>query len=546
VTDDKWLRVTSWAPLVGRWQIADDGAATYLSKQPNEREYGSALSGVRFSGGIIRASFRQQKGLVDGRIILGAKSDSNEYFAVGLGGYGKAYTLTHFAGPTVGWREIVGVGNNESLSLDHQYRIEIRLTDTRICLFVDDVGVIDHLLPSPIPYGQIGLFAWGDSPQSKFFDVVVERIPSDIEHVVVLVHGIRTHAEWQSALRIEFASVGIVVTPTNYGYFDVVRFLLPLGWLRNRAIVRMRELVDAIRRDYPKAKISFLAHSFGTYVVAHLLQRQRQLNAHRIIFCGSVVPYNFPLEEIGSQFTGQLLNEVSARDPWPVIAKNLTFGYGAVGTQGFNNPRVYDRWHKAFGHSQYLTTLFCKTYWIPFFNSGEIVESPYTRETARWWCRFLRSLTNKYVLGLFVLIAIFALPYIWISNETPAANQLECLEIATSTRGEWRNRYLLSDRDGAYYSIVRSQNVRPFIGFINSILWNLEVYKLRKQFPTVDFDSMHTSNATGGNQREAAVIARGLPDLHDACKVTRAANSCGIGGAYAYQLGLGPINCTGN
>ena len=37
-----------------------------VSRQADEREYGTALSNIRFSGGAIRVSFRQQGGLVDG------------------------------------------------------------------------------------------------------------------------------------------------------------------------------------------------------------------------------------------------------------------------------------------------------------------------------------------------------------------------------------------------------------------------------------------------------------------------------------------------
>jgi pimeloyl-ACP methyl ester carboxylesterase len=545
MTDDSKVRdIRSWAILVGQWTIADDGSAKYLGKQAGEHEYGTVLSNVRFSGGTIRASFRQETGLVDGRILLGAKSESEEYFAIGLGGYGNAYTFTHFLGPAIGWKRLVGVGFNGSLDPNHEYQLNVRLDDSRIALYVDDVCVIDHPLAVPIPYGQIGLLAWGDGPPRKFSNVEVERIPSDIEHVVVLVHGIRTHAEWQAGLRREFAKKGIVVAPTNYGYFDLFRFLAPVPWLRNRAVARMRDLVQAIQRDYPKAQISFLAHSFGTYVVSRLLQQQRQLKAHRIVFCGSVVPYDFPIEEIREQFAGQLLNEVSARDPWPVTAKNITFGYGAVGTQGFNNPRVYDRWHQGFGHSQYLTTLFCEAYWIPFFENGQIVETPYKRETAPLWCRFLRIPTNKFVFVPFLLLAILAFPYIYVRDETPAANQRGCLDIATSTSKEWREKYLLADRQGTYYVIVKSEDPKPLLWFMNSLLWRLDAYKLRKQYPTVDFDSMHTSSRSGDNQREAIVLARGLSNASDACRVRAMANACGISqNAYPYRLGFGLVDC---
>jgi hypothetical protein len=45
--------------------------------------------------------------------------------------------------------------------------------------------------------------------------------------VVILIHGIRTRALWQDELRKSLQKDGFVVQPTNYGYWDVVRFLLP-------------------------------------------------------------------------------------------------------------------------------------------------------------------------------------------------------------------------------------------------------------------------------------------------------------------------------
>jgi hypothetical protein len=47
--------VTSWATLVGRWNLGDEGSATYLGRQADEREYGTVLSNIRISGGTIRA-----------------------------------------------------------------------------------------------------------------------------------------------------------------------------------------------------------------------------------------------------------------------------------------------------------------------------------------------------------------------------------------------------------------------------------------------------------------------------------------------------------
>ena len=46
-------------------------------------------------------------------------------------------------------------------------------------------------------------------------------------HVVILIHGIRTRALWQNAIGKALERQGFIVQPTNYGYFDLARFLVP-------------------------------------------------------------------------------------------------------------------------------------------------------------------------------------------------------------------------------------------------------------------------------------------------------------------------------
>jgi hypothetical protein len=365
--------ITQWASMVGHWETDRSGTAKYLGPQADQRPFGICISNVRFAEGEVRIAVCGTDGEVDGRVLLGYQSLESEYFVIGIGGYGDAYTITHFH-PISGWTRIRGVGRKENLTIGKEYQVAVRVDGQRISLEIDGVGVIDHTLERSIPYGKIGLFAWGAAGGIKFSGASISRRPSDIEQVVILVHGIRTHAEWQKLLHKEFSRVGIVVASTNYGYFDLVRFLLPVPTFRRKAIDQLWEMVRTVRRDYPRAKLSFLAHSFGTYLVAHLLKREFDFKADRIVFCGGIVPYNFPFNQISERFTAPIVNEVSARDPWPVIAQNITFGYGAVGTRGFNRPQIRDRWHRGFGHSKYLTQTFCEAFWVPFFDKGKVVE----------------------------------------------------------------------------------------------------------------------------------------------------------------------------
>lgn len=193
------------------------------------------------------------------------------------------------------------------------------------------------------------------------------------------------------------------VEPANYGRFGTIRFLLGMS---RSSLNRLWRTVQETQALYPGAKISFLAHSFGTYLVARLLIREPTLKVHRIAFCGSVLDDDFPFERISSQFTTPIFNETSARDFWPVLAYSATFGYGTAGTYGFKKPRVRDRWHRGFGHSQYLTKDFCNKYWVPFFKNGEKVESNLDDETPPLLIRFIEIVHLKFLVPLIIIIAL--------------------------------------------------------------------------------------------------------------------------------------------
>lgn len=201
---------------------------------------------------------------------------------------------------------------------------------------------------------------------------------------VILVHGIRTRADWYSEVRRELLSNGFTVHMTNYGRFDVIRFLVPVGYFRRQVIRKVgRQIRAAIQEGQTGEEHSIIAHSFGTYVIASILQSEFDLRFGRIIFAGSVVRYDFPFEQLHIRFNGHILNEACARDPWPAIAESVTFGYGSAGTFGFKRPYVTDRWHGG-GHSDVVNARHCGQHWVPFLKSGEVAETSVSSRASLW------------------------------------------------------------------------------------------------------------------------------------------------------------------
>ncbi len=449
-------QIEQWAGIVGFWRL-EDNLATYAGPERPEWPYGICVSGIRFSDGEARATIRQSNpnGTVDGRILLGYHSQETDYYIVGLGGYGRAYSLSHWH-PITGWRPLATSGAEQNLVAQQSYNILVRVRGQQVVLEVDGVRVLEHALSAPLPNGQIGLFLWNSQPGVVFSDVVVRptqtrrelvaastlpitsnelgrRSPAD--HLVVLVHGINTRALWMGEVRPTLERAGFYVAPTSYGRYGVLQFLLPFGLLRNGAIDRVVSDIKTARRSFqrqygvePKS-MSTISHSFGTYVVSRIIAQNPEFHWDRIIFCGSVVREDFPFDQVLDRFNPPLLNEIGTRDYLPALAESAGWGHGSVGSTGFNRPPVETRWHSGLKHSDFLTEGFCTKFWVPFLQ-GQKAEQGSRPTALPLWIRAITWLPLRWpilaVLSAAVLLLVF---WIWRPQpEIPLAPPLSSLE----------------------------------------------------------------------------------------------------------------------
>jgi hypothetical protein len=230
------------------------------------------------------------------------------------------------------------------------------------------------------------------------------------DHAILLVHGIRTQAEWQQrVVRVLEQDPAIRVIPTRYGFFDLLSFLLPVPWLRRKAADRIARLIR-VERDSPLTRdISVVAHSFGTWIISHVLISEPDIKFHRLILCGSVIPdtfewahYRHRIGSVSDQW--RVINDCGSKDVWPVLAQSVTWGYGSSGRFGFGHPNVKDRFHSA-GHSDFFTDDFVRTYWRPYLSDGTVVDGLPDRPKAPWMLSVLTVAKLRYLIIL-ALIAI--------------------------------------------------------------------------------------------------------------------------------------------
>jgi pimeloyl-ACP methyl ester carboxylesterase len=110
--------------------------------------------------------------------------------------------------------------------------------------------------------------------------------------VVVTIHGIRTHGQWQKRITPYLASHGLVPYHIDYGWFRLLKFFIP--WTRERQIrairKELRQLVDKVR----VRRLSVVAHSFGTLIAMQSLLRENgNLRYDRVVLTGCILPRDF-------------------------------------------------------------------------------------------------------------------------------------------------------------------------------------------------------------------------------------------------------------
>jgi len=152
----------SWAPITGRWSVESE-TIRYLGPEPDSRfPYGICLTNAYLTDGTVRARVRLSE-RTEGKILLGYRSPTERYLMAGLGGWERAYTLGEFE-PAFGGRRLAVAGAAEHLAPGRSYAVQVDITGQRIALSVDDVRVLEHVLPRPLISSQVGLFAWGEHP----------------------------------------------------------------------------------------------------------------------------------------------------------------------------------------------------------------------------------------------------------------------------------------------------------------------------------------------------------------------------------------------
>ena len=168
--------------------------------------------------------------------------------------------------------------------------------------------------------------------------------------------------------------------------------------------------------------MSIIAHSFGTYALMRALKRTT-LPLERIGLCGSVLPTSFRKADVQNLYADvQIVNECSANDPYPLLAKIGSWGYGPAGTWGLGTTGIRDR-HHALGHSGYFKPDFVDKFWISFFRDGTVVDGPldHHRPSIPWWKSIASHVPVRWLWFAPIVLAFFVVASLLSYKPTPGA-----------------------------------------------------------------------------------------------------------------------------
>lgn len=229
------------------------------------------------------------------------------------------------------------------------------------------------------------------------------------KQLVFLIHGIRTHANWQPMVqRVLEELPDTRVVPLKYGFFDAIRFWCPL-LTRQGPVDEVRREIQYAHSEYPDADLSVIAHSFGTYIISRILLETPDIRLKRLVLSGCIIPRRYRWDYVKTRIETVVINDYGTRDVWPVLAKSLSWGYGDTGRHGFGRGgAINDRGHN-YSHSDFFNEDFVRKFWRPWFHTGEYVASEWDESAppSPWLLSIVSILPLQWVIliGLILLLA---------------------------------------------------------------------------------------------------------------------------------------------
>lgn len=200
-----------------------------------------------------------------------------------------------------------------------------------------------------------------DAPGAVAVRRVYVQRSERVRHVswLLVVHGMNTQGPWQERLTwLVSNAYGFSVPVLIYKYGNIRPGVL-LRWRQRQLLARLIARYHEATGEYTDARLDprpdVIAHSFGTWLVAHGLALPNGLAARRVILTGSILRPDFDWAAIAEDRVEAVLNHRAGRDIPVRLSGAVIPDSGPSGIIGFQpDLRVIEYEDQALTHSGFF------------------------------------------------------------------------------------------------------------------------------------------------------------------------------------------------
>lgn len=244
-------------------------------------------------------------------------------------------------------------------------------------------------------------------------------LPGHTAKVLIGLHGIRSHGAWYDALGdvVQVKGWKMRINRWKFGKFLAIRLVFPgqrlakVQWFREQYEAERSDSESGI--DYESHRYpSIVAHSFGTYILGNALLKYKHIRFNKVILCGSILPEDFPWDQLIDRGQVQFLrNEYGVNDYWVKLCPIFVANSGWSGLSGFtlDHPRIQQE-QFLYDHSEYFEKGHIRQCWLSALEETERLCLPCDRKVDAPQLRV--PIAHWLLVGMLLAAVVW---YVWYS-----------------------------------------------------------------------------------------------------------------------------------
>lgn len=200
--------------------------------------------------------------------------------------------------------------------------------------------------------------------------------------ILVTIHGLYSKAEWNVEMAPIASSQGWIFAPFVYETNNAD--LLFSEAKRSKVVNEFREWIYDLQQRF-NAKVSVIAHSFGTFIIASYLEGFEAKEFPPVVFdgvilTGSILNTAFEWEKFRYKSVGRVYNMIAPNDEWVKFMLEsdlkrfigMSTYFGRAGLEGFKKSSqiLTQSTNRIFTHTNTIKRDIIETKWMPFLNAN--------------------------------------------------------------------------------------------------------------------------------------------------------------------------------